>query len=396
MRVRYPAYYESFSCIADKCEDTCCAGWEIDIDEASYAYYQSLPGRFGEKVRGYLKEYDGDSGDAYEAHGFILQDGKKCPFLQEDGLCEMILTLGENAICDVCTYTPRNYLEYGGMREISVSPGCAEAGRLLFGSAEKISFVTGEEAGELDIEESADERHFGETIRAVRDFGLEILQERDASVLARMRGFLFFGNEVQRRLNSEDVEGLLKLCDRRPSDVIARAQNVRNGQALSEDEGYLYFEKRFELFGGLDSLGGEWQRYLEDMRAAFVESDNAEKNYLEAVAGYRRCLESEHREYESEHLAVYLAFLMIARCVDDWNFWGKVQFVTVSWLFVRDMNALRFYETGNFTVEDRVDVMRIYAKEVEHSQENLDEMQEEFLFEEFYSYEQLMCQLEGC
>ena len=33
MKLRIPSYYEEFSCIADKCKDNCCIGWEIDIDE---------------------------------------------------------------------------------------------------------------------------------------------------------------------------------------------------------------------------------------------------------------------------------------------------------------------------------------------------------------------------
>lgn len=30
-----PDYYKEFSCIAADCEDTCCAGWQIVIDEKS-------------------------------------------------------------------------------------------------------------------------------------------------------------------------------------------------------------------------------------------------------------------------------------------------------------------------------------------------------------------------
>ncbi len=33
MRYRRPHYYEQFSCIAGVCPDTCCAGWQIVIDE---------------------------------------------------------------------------------------------------------------------------------------------------------------------------------------------------------------------------------------------------------------------------------------------------------------------------------------------------------------------------
>ena len=33
MILRVPFYYKEFHCIADACKDSCCIGWEIDIDE---------------------------------------------------------------------------------------------------------------------------------------------------------------------------------------------------------------------------------------------------------------------------------------------------------------------------------------------------------------------------
>ncbi len=392
MKVRVPSYYKKFSCIAGKCEDTCCAGWEIDIDEVSYDYYQKLPGGFGEKVRGCIKEYEGSGETAYEAHGFILGEGKRCPFLQEDGLCEMILTLGEDAICDVCTYTPRNFLEYGGVREISISPSCGEAGRLIFGSPERVAFLTEEEEGELDIEEEEEEVLFGQSIRAARDYGLDILQERTHSIWERMGGFLCYGKEVQQRLNGEDVEGIEGLCSQAFSYYIGQAAGIEKKWEDVSEGRYRSFLKRLATFSGLDSINGEWEQYLLDMQAVFAGQDGA-GNYGEAMAGYDFQMEGEHREYEWEHLAVYLAYLMVSRCVDDWNFWGKVQFVAVSWLFVRDMDAMRYWKKGRYGREDRVDVMRIFAKEVEHSQDNLDYLEEEFLFEEAYIWEELMGQM---
>ena len=51
MIVRVPDYFSEFSCIAGDCKDSCCLGWEIDIDEDSYEYYQTLPGEVGERLR---------------------------------------------------------------------------------------------------------------------------------------------------------------------------------------------------------------------------------------------------------------------------------------------------------------------------------------------------------
>lgn len=42
MILRVPEYYDEFSCIASRCKDSCCAGWEIDIDEESYEYYRNV------------------------------------------------------------------------------------------------------------------------------------------------------------------------------------------------------------------------------------------------------------------------------------------------------------------------------------------------------------------
>ena len=38
MKLRVPDYYKEFRCIDKDCTDTCCAGWEVDVDEEAYAY----------------------------------------------------------------------------------------------------------------------------------------------------------------------------------------------------------------------------------------------------------------------------------------------------------------------------------------------------------------------
>ena len=46
-----PDYYKEFTCIADRCEDTCCAGWQIVIDKKSLAKYKKMPDDFGRIMR---------------------------------------------------------------------------------------------------------------------------------------------------------------------------------------------------------------------------------------------------------------------------------------------------------------------------------------------------------
>lgn len=42
----YPDYYKKFNCIADKCPDTCCGKWQIVIDDDSLERYQEYDGDY--------------------------------------------------------------------------------------------------------------------------------------------------------------------------------------------------------------------------------------------------------------------------------------------------------------------------------------------------------------
>ena len=47
-----PDYYKEFQCIADQCEDTCCAGWQIVVDKRSLKKYKKIRGPYlGKMVR---------------------------------------------------------------------------------------------------------------------------------------------------------------------------------------------------------------------------------------------------------------------------------------------------------------------------------------------------------
>ena len=41
MKLFAPSYYKDFACIADRCQHSCCVGWEIDIDPDTLAHYET-------------------------------------------------------------------------------------------------------------------------------------------------------------------------------------------------------------------------------------------------------------------------------------------------------------------------------------------------------------------
>ena len=135
----YPDFYEDFCCKADKCQHTCCAGWEIDIDAATAARYQQLAGPVGEAIRQNIVEVDG-------TWQFRLGPGDRCPFLRGDGLCELIRRAGESVLCDICANHPRFFVSLGDYELAGVGLSCEKSCELLLAEEKPLHFRT--EAGE--------------------------------------------------------------------------------------------------------------------------------------------------------------------------------------------------------------------------------------------------------
>ena len=75
MRYRKPKYYSDFQCIAGSCPDTCCAGWQIVIDEESLEKYGKIKSDFGTRLLNSIDWYQ----------GIFEQYNRRCSFLNEIG-----------------------------------------------------------------------------------------------------------------------------------------------------------------------------------------------------------------------------------------------------------------------------------------------------------------------
>lgn len=139
-----PDFYDNFTCIADKCRHSCCLGWEIDIDDDSLRRFMAVEGEFGEYMRRNI--------ELEPSPHFVLGKDERCPFLRADGLCRMILTLGEDSICDICREHPRFYNELPGRLEAGLGLCCEEATRLLLAGTEHLALVPSGEDEEAEDE----------------------------------------------------------------------------------------------------------------------------------------------------------------------------------------------------------------------------------------------------
>lgn len=135
-----PDFYDDFRCIAGACRHSCCVGWEIDVDAESLAYYKNIEGELGRALR--------ESIDPEPTPHFRLGEGERCPFLRADGLCRLILALGEDSLCDICALHPRFFNDYPGREEAGLGLCCEEAARLLTEGKGHLRLVAESDGGE--------------------------------------------------------------------------------------------------------------------------------------------------------------------------------------------------------------------------------------------------------
>ena len=190
---------KNFSCLADACPDTCCRDWEIALDEQTHARYLTMPGELGEQIRAEIRDDDGAC--------FQLRGGY-CPFLNEKGLCRIQLAHGAEALSRNCDYFPRFVEEYGATREVSFSPACPEAARLLLES--DILQPDTEDDGKPVTEPNHLDPALSLGLRALRSRMLQLVQE-ERPLNDRMAELLALAEAAQKQLDKGHPEKLLQL-----------------------------------------------------------------------------------------------------------------------------------------------------------------------------------------
>lgn len=189
MEIVKPKYFNSFKCIAGRCPDTCCAGWDVEIDDASAEKYKS--------ETSCLKQYfDKHLTTDEDGYIFSLVDGR-CPMLDENNLCRIQLEHGETALCDTCRLFPRYFDDYGEIRETGLGLGCPEAARIL---------LSPETDAQLDRTVESPDRIYNLLTEKREEF-FTILDNKNFDLKMKLSAVLFSAAEFQSDIDKVDMLG---------------------------------------------------------------------------------------------------------------------------------------------------------------------------------------------
>ena len=381
MKYHKPSFFDQFKCIGSACTDTCCAGWEIEVDETTAEGYLTEKGAFGDRLR---REIGSEPGEYF----FKLKNNR-CPFLNKENLCDIFINLGEDRLCDICREHPRFYNWFGDYTEVGLGLCCEEAERLLFSDSKPLTFVeevtqdeelaeemwndtedvcpTADEEQDYSDEDEYtdasdlldDESEECEQMLEERKAIFTILQNRKKNIGARLKRLLLqlpYADEMLLLtvpiLEWDDPESIPKLdYNANPSTTTLKSSAL--------------FLIRF--FGGMESLDETWPSMMKELEQnidKLVDTDNTN--------AFLKFMKGENRLYEYEHIAVYLVYRYYPEILFDGQIEAKILFAAASicLLFLMDLQC--FQENGVYTQHDRIELVRRFSKEIEYCPENME------------------------
>lgn len=137
-----PQYAHRFRCIGSDCEDTCCQGWQVPVDEATYRRYQNLPpGPLQSLIVDNLDPKPAAEAAKNPAVFAIIRmtPEHRCPMLSEDRLCRIQNAYGAGLLSHTCASYPRIGHASHGHAITALTLSCPEAARLVLLSPDLLS-----------------------------------------------------------------------------------------------------------------------------------------------------------------------------------------------------------------------------------------------------------------
>ncbi len=306
LKIFAPEYYNSFKCIADKCKHSCCVGWDIEIDSDMLDIYLNAQDNFGDKLKANIITNE-------DISSFKLDEKKRCPFLNDNGLCEIILEKGEDYLCGICTDHPRFRNFFSDREEIGLGLCCEEAARII---------LTTDLSSELQN----------------------------------------IGKNSEEDFECEDIEVYVVDLRNKLFEII---DNDKNDYDKCRFEFAETIDREIPIFTG------------NDVKNAYLVLEMLDKSWGSLIKGFceYKChmpsLSNEYSDY-AKRLLSYFIFRHFADTILDGRIYERTVFSVLSTEIIIGISD--YLSDGKIKLETICDVARRYSSEIEYSDENIEKI----------------------
>lgn len=332
MKLRLPEYYKQFHCIADKCQESCCwNNWETDIDDDTASFYKSVSGSFGDKLKRNI--------DFSNPKHFILNKQGKCPFLNDNKLCEIYINLGKEHLCQICTDHPRFYEWYPNIKECGIGMYCEEACKIILSYNKPFSTY------ELDIpEEYCDtyDTNLYSYLDAIRSKIINYLDDDTNSLEYRLKNILSYAEILQLNISSNllDDEDILPI-------ELTKETNI---------------EPLLSFLLTLKNKDTNWSDYIKNCIRIYTQNKD---NIVQFESS---CPEIN---LHLKNISIYFIYRYFLTATFDEDVLSKVKLMYMSVSILKILFYCKWIEKKNLNLMDYVMITKKYSEEIECCEDNI-------------------------
>lgn len=374
MHYMKPGYFDTFSCVGSDCKDTCCAGWQIVIDEASLNKYKKVNGQIGEQIK---KSIDWEQ-------AVFLQKDKRCAMLNESNLCDLYTMLGEDSLCETCKTFPRHVEEFYGVRELSLALSCPIAAKMVLIEDMNKDYLEYDTEEEENLGEEFEDFDFllYTLLNDARKVFFQILKVDSLCYDQKLMWIISFSKELDKCMETSHLEQMDSII--RKNEKMLENTNMleKKHYEWGGEERYHTMKYNFRAFSKMELLREKWK--IEKEITYKYLYDKEEKEYFEM---YQCFCDECFIDYEGENIFkqirinIFKYFIYLWFCGAVYDEWihSKVLAAVFCTEYIMDFIMVKWYkEEKKIDLEDVVAVICNLTKEVEHSEENVIRLEEWF------------------
>ena len=211
-KILIPQYMNDFSCIGAVCEDTCCNGWQVSIDQKTYKKYKKVTDKElkNDLEKGIARVRTNPTEKNYAQ--IKMNDQGFCPLLS-GGLCSVQNKLGASYLSDVCSTYPRQSNIVNDVIEKSGTISCPEMARHVLLKPNGIEFDEKMESVEertmvlsnIKTTHPKYENNISKYFWELRIYTITVLQNRSYTIDERMIILGMFYKKLQDLIDSNEI-----------------------------------------------------------------------------------------------------------------------------------------------------------------------------------------------
>ncbi len=377
-----PTYLKDFKCIGGSCEDSCCIGWDVDIDRITFRqYFRTKDSSMRSMFQSYIYKNEYCYSTEVDYGKVRMEASKRCPFLDENCYCKIFSNMGEEYLSNVCSSFPRVTNAIDDYYETSLYLSCPEAARLVLLNPEGICFEKNNQPLTKHVLGSIVDTRLAEYsdspvkfFHLIRKKCISIIQNRNYPLTKRLKAL---GNflEILDEKSDFDLASMYKYLNNFDTDNFSDLPEASSSLPLLVSL-FQEWTNKLNTFSSIENA--QFINYTKLVREAFTLDSGEDIKVKSALYedSLQRYFEPflEEYEYIFENDLVNIMFKNVFPFSMTHRMFDGYLMLIIHFLWVRFYMVAFFSASKEASASDAVKLIQVLAKTLDHHNTYMDDL----------------------